>query len=254
MLFCPNPELCQQKTRVVIQRLLTTERCPLFKHPSRGLLVKQGVHLTAGSLGTTWLWSHRPTRRQSDDVRLGHNGLSGLRHMEKVGHKVWSRFVFVKSKVDFRRAAASIYICHQFYGYRSANKVKKRFLKYICYRKRIRFRRFFRFFSLRLYLFIFFGGGWLRFASARPRCLSFIQQRRGRNEAACPCPTQCRGMRRTDKTWDIWLQSRERSAKGSWDAHHISVQPQQNSPNAPFWCTQLTGRRQQPRRRADQSW
>lgn len=158
MLFCPNPELCQQQTRVVAQRLLTTERCPLFKHPSRGLLVKQGVHLTAGSLGTTWLWSHRPTRRQSDDVRLGYNGLRGLQHMEKVGHKVWSRCVFANSKLDFRRVAASIYTCHQFYVYSSANTVEKSCLYIYTTENEFFLDVSFVFPYFRFYLFIFWRG------------------------------------------------------------------------------------------------
>lgn len=46
-------------------------------------------------------------------MRLGYNG---LRHMEKVGHKVCNRPVFVNNKLVSKHLAASIYICHLLTG------------------------------------------------------------------------------------------------------------------------------------------
>lgn len=91
-----NPACCLQKSSL------------FFQHPFLRHLVKQGVYLSAGSLGTTWPFLHRPTRGESDDVKFGHNELSGLRHMGKVGHKVWNRCLFDANKFVFRRVAAFI--------------------------------------------------------------------------------------------------------------------------------------------------
>lgn len=55
----------------------------------------------------------------------------------------------------------------------------------------------------------------------------------GRNEAACPCPTQCSSrMPQTDKARDFCLRSREMPARGLWDEHHISEFTKRS-----FWYT-----------------
>lgn len=72
------------------------------------------------------------------------------------------------------------------------------------------------FFVVSSFLFLFF----YVFSSALP--LIHLAEE-GRDEAACPCPTQWSSrMPQTDKTRDIWLKSREIPAEGLWDAHHIS--------------------------------
>lgn len=197
-------------------------KVPFLKHPFRRHLVKQGVHLSAGSLGPTWPCLHRPTRGESDDVKFVHNGLSGLREMGKVGHKVWNPCLFVANKLVFRRVPAFIYT----FQLSAARDLQTRLKEHLSV---VSILSPYSVFVLFIYFFP---------APCRPRCLSFIWQRRDvmkrrvlvRHNAAARC--------------------HKRTGRGTFGSRAERYQLKvcemrttfQNSPNAPSYAgTHWTG-------------